>query len=144
STATPFARRFTTRLAATLGIVLAASWGPLSHVFQFVEVSDSSSTRSVRIVLARDCVFNHAPRKAKPATAPVPESENKSTERVLNATPDLLESVHPIHFDLSSVPALARVSAWSGASRVYVQFDHGAVPESSESIAHAARGPPNS
>ena len=151
TSSTPFARRFSTRLAATLGIILAASWGPLSHAFRFIEVSEvgesgnPEATRTVRIVLARDCAFESDSHKSKPASRtskPKSDSEKPTTERLLNAAPETLEFAQSIHFDLSGVPAPLRISAWIGAPEVHSSPYDGRLSESSDGVAHFARGPP--
>ena len=148
----PCARRLSTRFVATLGIVLAASWGPLSHAFRLIEVSESGESgkpdaaRSVRIILARGSVLDTAPRKktaTRNGSKSSPETEKSTTERLLNAAPETLEVAQAIHFDLSGVPAAVRVSAWLGLADVYTPSHCGRLSESSDIVAHAARGPPS-
>ena len=146
-----FARRRGTRLVAMLGIVLAASWGPLSHAFRLIEVSETSAggkadaQQTVRIVLARGSIFENAPRK-KPASPnkskSSTEGEKSTTERLLNAAPETLDVAQAIHFDLGGVTVPARVSAWLGSPEIYVTLYHGRLSESSDSVASSARGPP--
>lgn len=151
TSSTPFARRFSTRLAATLGIILAASWGPLSHAFRFIEVSEigesgnPEATRTIRIVLARDCALDTDSPKSKPLShnsKPKSDSEKPTTERLLNAAPETLEFAQSIHFDLGGVPAPPFVSAWIGAAEVHDSSYDGRLSESSDVVAHSARGPP--
>jgi hypothetical protein len=147
----PFARRISTRLVATLGIVLAASWGPLSHAFRLIEVSEigvsgkPGAERSVRIVLARGCILETAPRKklaSQNGSKPASETDKSTTERLLNAAPETLELAQAIHFDLSGVPVAARVSAWLGLAEIYTPLYNGRLLETSDVVANSARGPP--
>ncbi len=152
STPQPFARRLSTRLVAALGIALAASWGPLSLAFRLIEVSEVSasgkpeSQRSVRIVLARGCVIETAPRKTKNAqqnsSKPTSENEKQTTERVLNAAPETLESAQSIHFDTSDVPAPVHASARISSPVIHAPVYIRRLSHSSDVVAHPARGPP--
>ncbi len=110
SSSPQFSRRLSVRLVAFVGILLAASWGPLSQTLRLVEVCESGKTGaecSFRVVLSRACPFDHLQKKSH---APEKNSEKSTTERLLSTAPDTLESAQSIHFDLGS-PPIAEVIA---------------------------------
>lgn len=145
SATTPFNRRLGARLTAALGIFLAASWGPFSQTLRLIEVSESGkpgAERSFRIVLARDCALFNTQQRTKNGTKQNSKSENKTTERLLNAVPEVLESAQSIHFDLSGAPISASVSAWIDSVEISRPVFSGDLPESFDFISPPVRGPP--
>ena len=148
-TPTPLNRRLGARLTAALGIFLAASWGPFSQTLRLIEVSESGkpgAESSFRIVLACDCNFINARQCAnsvsKTGAKQHSRSENKTTERLLNAVPETLESAQSIHFDLSGAPVAARVSAWIESEEIARPVFNSHLPETFNFISPPVRGPP--
>ncbi len=143
SKATPHcSKRLSARVLAALGIVLAVSWGPLSHTLRLVETRHNGE-QSFRIVLASDCPFERL-QTATQKNAPKPgaNSEKKTTERLLNVVPDTLESAQTIHFDLGAMPIVENVSAWT-AVPVRHDAEHSVwQPASFDIETGSARGPP--
>ena len=84
-------------------MLVAASWGPLSHTLKLVETSERGE-RSIRVVLAQDYSLRAAQREklASNAAKSHAKKDSSQTERLLNAVPDNLEAAQAVHFDIDA------------------------------------------
>ena len=138
-------RRLGARLVAWLGIVLAVSWGPLSHTLKFLEVSESGE-HSVRVVLASDYSRLQAKKTAQDAkkdcTKPDSKDDGSKTERLLNAVPDTLEAAQAIHFELNAAPHAPELIVFIATAETRHAAYAPLIAESPPPDQTLARGPP--
>lgn len=140
----PFHTALSTRFVALLGVIVAASWGPLSHTLKLVEVSECGES-SVRVVLAKDYVRQQAAKATAKAQTDSTKTDAKKdsarTERLLNAVPDNLEAAQGIHFELDAPLILFTVAPVEVDVARYASFEF-SLPYTHPPDDTLARGPP--
>src|SRR5438552_2832333 len=140
SNAVHFSRRPYMRCTAALGVLMAASWGPLAHTLKFVETSERGE-RTVRVVLAQSYAAQHENKAQSKNAKPDAKKDSSHSERLLNAVPDSLEAAQSIHFEFEApeLPVAIALADRGEAQREAFEF---AIPYTQPPDISLARGPP--